>query len=144
TIVPEPLSRHIHATIQDLVSQREDLTVVDVLGTLALGWATERKVHIRHLAAASDEETERVLCPFFLEPSAAGNATYVIGWVEDLGELRTFKVERIRSARLLEESFAVPEGFDGPALLHSAWGIMYGDSVEEVHLRFAPSATRRL
>jgi predicted DNA-binding transcriptional regulator YafY len=144
TILPEPLARHVHATIRDLTSQTEDRGFVAVLGTLALGWATGRKVHIRHLAATSDEESERVLCPYFLEPSATGNATYVIGYVEDLGALRTFKVERIRAARLLDESFEVPEGFDGPALLRPAWGIMYGDRVEVVHLRFAPSATRRL
>jgi predicted DNA-binding transcriptional regulator YafY len=144
TVLPEPLARHIHTTIRDLAAHTEDRAFVTVLGTLALGWATGRKVRIHHLAATSDEETERVLYPYFLEPSATGNATYVMGWVEDLGEMRTFKVERIQSARLLEETFQVPEAFDGPALLRSAWGIMYGEDTQTVHLRFAPSAVRRL
>ena len=144
TILPEPLARHVHATIRDLAAQAEDRVSVEVLGTLAIGWAAGRKVRIRHLGAASDEPSDHVLSPYFLEPSAAGNATYVIGYVDGLDALRTFKVERIRAARLLEETYELPEDFDGPALLRSAWGIMYGEAVEEVRLRFAPSATRRL
>ncbi len=144
TILPEPLARHIHATIQDVTAHTADRVSAEVLATLSVGWATGRKVRIRHQAAASDVPIEHVLRPWFLEPAAAGNATYVIGWVDDIGALRTFKVERILAATLLQETFDLPEEFNGPALLHSAWGIMYGDTVEEVRLRFDPAVTRRL
>jgi len=144
TILPEPLARHIHATIRDISAHTEDHVSAEVLAALSIAWATGRKVRIRHQGAASDAPTEHTLCPWFLEPSAAGNATYVIGWADDLDALRTFKVERIFSARLLDATFDLPEDFDGPALLHSAWGVMYGNALEEVRLRFDPSVTRRL
>jgi predicted DNA-binding transcriptional regulator YafY len=144
TILPEPLARHVHATIRDLGGHAEDRVSVEILGTLSVGWATGRKVRIRHQSVASDAPSEYVLSPYFLEPAAAGNATYVIGHVDEVGELRTFKVERIRKAALLEETYELPEDFDGPALLRSAWGIMYGEVDEEVRLRFAPAVTRRL
>ena len=58
--------------------------------------------------------------------------------------MRTFKLERILSAELTDTRYQVPEGFDPTALLESAWGIMFGEEREEVALRFAPSAVRRV
>ncbi len=144
TILPAPMAKHVHATVAEVMTQNEDATFTRVNSTLAIAWSSERKVRITHRSLASDNFTEHILCPYFLEPAAPGNATYVIGYTEDLGELRTFKVERIRSADLLEETFDTPESFDGPALLRSCWGVMYGGKTERVVLRFTPQVSRRL
>ena len=143
-ILPESIAQHVHATILSLATRKKDQRFVRVLGVLALGWAASRAVHIHYRSAGNEEERETDLQPYFMEPSAMGSATYVIGHATHAGELRTFKVERISEARLLDETFVVPEDFDGPTLLQSAWGIMYGDEAEEVVLRFAPSATSRI
>lgn len=143
TILPEEIARHVQATVQDLLEQPEPL-VVSVLGTLALGWASGRVVQIRHLSASGEAPATHELHPYSLEPSGVYNATYVIGYAADLGEVRTFKVERIREAKLLAERFEVPEAFDAAALLRQAWGIMYGGEVQEVVLRFVPDVLRRV
>ena len=143
-ILPEGMAEHVHATIRSLLQRRKDPRFVEVLRVLALGWASRRKVRIRHRAARSENVHDYVLSPYFIEPSAAGNATYVIGHASYFEALHTFKVERILSAELTKESFELPEGFDGPALLATAWGIWYGEETEEVVLRFMPEATRRV
>ncbi|MBC7235518.1 MAG: WYL domain-containing protein [Chloroflexi bacterium] len=143
-ILPEGMAEHIHATIRALASRREAPRFVEVLRVLALGWASRRRVRIRHQAAGSAHVHEYTLSPYFIEPSATGNATYVIGHASFFDGLRTFKVERILSAELTDEAFEVPEGFDGPALLAGAWGIWYGEEPQEVALHFVPEATRRV
>ena len=79
-------------------------------------------------------------------PALCGRfSTYVIGYASWFDAVRTFKVERILDAELLEEGFDVPEGFDGPGLLAGAWGVWWGEEAQEVVLRFAPGvATRRV
>jgi len=144
TVLPEDIAGHVHATVENLLQGEQDSTFVSVLSTLALGWAGHRKVRVVHLSASDDRPAVHVMHPYVLEPSGVYYATYVIGHVEDVGGLRTYKVQRIRQAELLTETFEVPESFDAAALLRDAWGIMYGDEVKEVVLRFAPSATRRV
>ncbi|MHB0858469.1 MAG: helix-turn-helix transcriptional regulator [Anaerolineae bacterium] len=144
TILPEALAAPVQAAASRLLDRPRDEPFTRVLSALALGWAACRKVHVRYQAADSDEIRAFTLCPFAIEPSAWGSATYVIGHADYAGAVRTYKVERIRTAELLRESFPRPEDFDPQALLERCWGIMYGEEVEEVVLRFAPSATRRV
>jgi len=143
-IMPQAISDHIHTTIRHLADRREDESFVRVLETLVLGWASSRKVRIRHRAAGSENVHEYTFCPYFIEPSGVGNATYAIGHASYFDDVYTFKVERIKDAKLTNEVFEPPEDFDGPHLLDSAWGIMYGPDTTEVVLRFEASATRRV
>jgi predicted DNA-binding transcriptional regulator YafY len=115
---------------------------VRVLDTVTRAWADRRKVTIRY-RSASGELTERVICPYFLEVSRSEPASYVIAHDDLRSALRTFKIERIAAAELLDDTYAIPEDFDPYAHLASAWGVM--DEVEvEVRLRFSPAAAPRV
>mgnify|MGYP005838900763 CR=1 FL=1 len=108
-ILPEGMAEHVHATIHTLLGKQENSQFVEVLRVLALDWASRRKVRIRRQAAGSENVHDYVLSPYFIEPSATGNATYVIGHASYFEALHTFKVERILEAKLTAESFEVPE-----------------------------------
>ncbi|HNP72849.1 MAG TPA: WYL domain-containing protein [Kouleothrix sp.] len=115
---------------------------VRVLDTITRAWADRRKVAIRY-RAASGELTERVICPYFLEVSRSEPASYVIAYDDLRAALRTFKLERVAEASLLESSYAIPDDFDPYAHLAAAWGVM--DEVEvEVRLRFSPAVAPRV
>ncbi|MBK9714264.1 MAG: YafY family transcriptional regulator [Kouleothrix sp.] len=115
---------------------------VRVLETVTRAWADRRKVAIRY-RAASGELTERVICPYFLEVSRSEPASYVIAHDDLRGALRTFKLERVAGAEILDQSYAIPDDFDPYAHLAAAWGVM--DEVEvEVRLRFSPAAAPRV
>ena len=142
--MPEAIADHIHHTIRSLAYRRENPAFARVFEAIALGWATGRKVRIWHQAATSENIHEYLFSPYFLEPSSVGYATYAIGHSSWFDDIHTFKLERICDVQLTDDTFEVPEDFEGAELLRSAWGVMFGDEATEVVLRFSPAVTRRV
>jgi proteasome accessory factor B len=139
------IAQHIARAAAAVRERRVRREYVEALEALTTGWATGRKVRLRYRSYQKDETTERVVCPYFIEPSGIGYACHVIGFDELRGDLRTFKVERVHEAYLTEDRFSIPPSFDPQRLLASAWGVIWRDAGEiEVTLRFAPSVVRRL
>jgi predicted DNA-binding transcriptional regulator YafY len=113
-----------------------------VLETITRAWADRRKVRIQY-RSATNETTERVICPYFLEVSRSEPAAYVIAQDDLRGALRTFKLERVVAAEPLDAGYSIPESFDPYTHLASAWGIM-DDAEVEVHLRFSAMVASRV
>jgi predicted DNA-binding transcriptional regulator YafY len=117
-----------------------------VFRTLAYGWALSRVVELQY------EPRSRcgapLTCRFevhLLEPGAAGCALYAIGRAEPPGELRTFKLERIRAATLTRDTFQAPALAETLARLDAAWAVWLSDgSPVIVRLRFAPEVAARV
>ncbi|MDI7278278.1 MAG: WYL domain-containing protein [Anaerolineae bacterium] len=141
--LPEEVGRQVQALASTRLGEGES-AYARVFEVITLGWATGRKVRIRHRALRSENVREYVLCPYLVEPWGPGSAAYVIGHASYFDAVRTFKLERILEAELLRETFEVPAGFDAAALLGRAWGIMYGEEEAEVVLRFTPAVARRV
>ncbi|MGQ9494607.1 MAG: helix-turn-helix transcriptional regulator [Anaerolineae bacterium] len=144
SILPESIASHVQRSVQALTYKPCNHRFDEVFTVIALGWATRRKVRIWHQAAHSENVHQYLLCPYFIEPSSEGYATYVIGHSSYFNALHTFKMERIHRAELTEETFEQPVDFDGPSLLASSWGVMFGHPSVEVRLRFSPQVTRRV
>jgi proteasome accessory factor B len=81
--------------------------------------------------------------PYLLEPSLQTHALYLIGFDEDRGAMRTFKVERIRDLTVLPRTFEAPEA-DVVAQLRRAWDIIADQPATEVVLRFRPEVAGRV
>jgi predicted DNA-binding transcriptional regulator YafY len=60
--------------------------------------------------------------------------------------MRTYKVERIRSATLTTDRYEIPDDFDPDAWLANSWGIWSSDSTptERVRLRFDAAIAHRV
>jgi predicted DNA-binding transcriptional regulator YafY len=142
-ILPEPMARHIHAAIRQMIGF-QDSHLTQVLETLATAWATGRVARIRYQASGSENVHGYRLKPYFIEACGDYRGTYVIGWADYFDAIHTFRVERILEAELTEETFELPDEFDGPQLMRNAWGVMFGDECQDVVLRFAPEAFRRV
>jgi len=143
----DALPAEVGHVIHEMVSERlgeEQSPFAHAFEVITLGWATGRKVRMRYQSLHSDEVRDTVLEPYLVVPSWPGHAIYVIGYASHAGEVRTFKMERILDAELLDETFTMPPGFDGASLLKSAWGIMWGEETKEVVLRFTPAVARRV
>jgi predicted DNA-binding transcriptional regulator YafY len=141
------ISRHLQqsADVMDDAARRHDPRFLQVLETLTLAWAEERKVRVWHRHEKTRQVYEYSFAPYFIEPYAIGFTTHVIGWREPPGAVRTFKVERIERAELLRERYTIPEDFDPRALLADAWGIWYTEEEPvEVVLRFHPRVAHRV
>ncbi len=66
---------------------------------------------------------------------------YIIGHDDWAKAIRTFKIERLERAEILDEPYEVPADFDPEAYLSTSWGIMTSQEMFEVVLRFSPTAT---
>jgi CRISPR-associated endonuclease/helicase Cas3 len=140
------ISRHLAASaeVMDDRARRHDPVYLEVLETLTRAWSLGRRVWLKH-QMPDQRVFEYTFAPYYIEPYAAGRTSHVIGWREPPGALRTFKIERIKAARMSDTEYTVPEDFDPREKLGDAWGIWYTeDEPIEVVLRFHPRAVHRV
>jgi predicted DNA-binding transcriptional regulator YafY len=74
---------------------------------LASAWGEGRKVKIWYTRTTSPESSvhERVVHPYLLEPNSTGDTRYLIGYDEKTADVRTFKLERITRAEVMDARF---------------------------------------
>ena len=136
--MPRPLNTHLQRAA-NRISQRSEGKQVAVLEAVADGWGRGQKVKIGYRSPRSGVLRQRIIAPYVLEPTPSG--IYVIGHDNWSDDIRTFKLDRLENAAVLEEKFTIPADFDLEARLATGWRIMAGEKVEEVRLRFAPEIT---
>ncbi|HWB67641.1 MAG TPA: WYL domain-containing protein [Mycobacteriales bacterium] len=79
----------------------------DAVATATDALARGRRMHLRYWVPARDETTERDVDPIRLFTS--DGAAYLSGWCHLVGDLRTFRLDRVLEAAVLEEPAEVPE-----------------------------------
>ena len=123
TILPEPVARHVDATTAAMAQRPQDGHQAQLVGILATAWAEGRKVRIAYPRAGDAAAEQRLVSPYFLEPSPTGHSHYLIAHDDGRGALRTFRLERIQGAELTDERFTIPDDFDATARFDRTWGI---------------------
>jgi len=143
--LPQPIARHVAATMLAIGEHDANEPFTRSFATVARGWAEGRVVEIVYDPGNGQEKQTRVHT-FFLEPDAALRSVYLIGFDEPADAMRTYKVERIRSATLTQDRYEIPEDFDPDRWLANSWGIWSSDTTPtaQVRLRFAPSVAHRV
>jgi predicted DNA-binding transcriptional regulator YafY len=142
SIVPVPLREQIRDTIAWMEKQNADERFLRVLESLARAWIDRRRVKIWYWTLGEEEPAERIIEPYFIQPAAQEHANYIVGYCHHAGEIRTFKLERIRTVEILKERYDMPKDFDPNEYLGSAFGITVGGKPKTVKLRFAPELAR--
>ncbi len=140
-VLPESVRQPVVDAAFALRTKASNEVYSRVMAALSNAWAGRRKVAIRYLSGANEE---RVVWPLFIEPAAMGHSSYLLAWDPAAAGPRVFKVERIRSARTLAETFEVPPGFSVHDHLARAWTIWGGPSPVDVELIFSKSVAARL
>ena len=99
-----------------------------------------RRLSIRHWNRGRNEETDRVISPQRLV-HYRGN-WYVDAWCHEADDVRSFALDAIRAADLLDESAKeVPDTKLDP-LFQSGYGIFAGTDLRWAKLRFTPERAR--
>lgn len=142
-VLPATLSSHVLATVRTMQERPANANFTRALEVITRAWAESRTVRLWYSRPGEAQARERRFDPYFIEPSAAGHATYAIGHDHASGEVRTFKIERIRAIELTSDTFTVPASFQADRYLRDRWGIGFGDETE-VHLRFSPAVAPRV
>ncbi len=141
------MSRHMKqsANVLDGEDRWRDMAFLEVLETLTRAWAQGQKVKLTHEMEDGQVFTY-TFSPYFIEPYAIGRTMHVIGYREPPSKIRTLKVERIRTAKLLvDKPYKIPDDFDPRERLKDAWGIWFADKEpNEVVLQFSPEVAKRV
>lgn len=87
----------------------------ETLATVRRAVREHRKVRITYQAGASDEATDRIVCPYGV--ALASGSWYVVAHCERGEGLRFFRLDRIERAEGLAQRFARPERFSMDAVL---------------------------
>jgi predicted DNA-binding transcriptional regulator YafY len=143
--LPQPIARHVAASMLTIGTHEPDEPFSRVFATVARGWAEGRVLELEYVPGTGEARRTRMR-PYLLEPWAPGRSVYLIGHDEGSGQLRTFKVERIRQATLTTDRYEIPADFDPDAFLAHSWGIWSADTTPPVRvvLRFDRSVARRV
>jgi predicted DNA-binding transcriptional regulator YafY len=142
-VLPPAVAQYVHATVRQMSERPLNPTYSRVLQTIALSWAGHKAVRIWY-PGSNHAVKPRLIEPYFLEPSLIGHSSYVVARDRDLGQMRTFKLERITRAEQSAESYQIPAEFDVNRYLAGAWGIFHSGEPVEVRLRFYPPAAARV
>lgn len=141
-VMPATVQEQVRAAADSLSRRPLDPEFSRHLSIVTDAWARRRSVRLSYRSARRSRTREVIVDPYFLEPSAAGFSTYLIGYSRTHGSVRTFKIERIVSAEMLPQAFEMPADLSVDKLLASAWGIIWGEG-HDVKLRFSPEVAWR-
>lgn len=144
--LPLPVAEHFEQIIAALRAKPPSKRFIKVLETVTEAWAKQRLVRIRYYSRARPLPHEALVEPYLLEASAPGYSTYLIGYSRTHGEVRTFKIERIEEAEMLDEVFQRRADARLEDAIANSWGIVWADDEEreEVHLKFSPAVASRV
>jgi len=82
------------------------VTDPQVVATVADALAKTRRLHLSYWVPARDEATERDVDPIRMFTSEG--ASYLVGWCHLVGDVRTFRLDRVLTARALDTPADVP------------------------------------
>ena len=98
-----------------------------------------RRLMIRYHSFSSDREKDYLVEPYRLVFAQGG--LYLVAFVPEYKQLRTFAADRIRSLSVTEERFEPEEDVGADAFAHSL-GVHQGTPPERVEVEFAPRIAR--
>jgi predicted DNA-binding transcriptional regulator YafY len=145
--LPPALAEHVERTLDILSKAPRDEGFSAHVRLLTRAWAERRVVTIDYEPAPYDRGSaprRATVRPYLLEPSLQTHALYLIGFDEERGAIRTFKVERIRAASLTPRTFESPAAASTTLDRRPAWDIIADQEPVEVVLRFAPRVASRV
>ncbi|MBU0751491.1 MAG: WYL domain-containing protein [Gammaproteobacteria bacterium] len=132
---PEDITRRIR--ILHAAKRQSDLKWFELIASTLL---KRRRLLIRHWSRARDEETEREVSPQRLVHYR--DNWYLDAWCHMRDEVRSFAVDAIRHAALLDQRAKEVAKRDLDATLGAGYGIFSGAAVQWARLRFTPESAR--
>jgi predicted DNA-binding transcriptional regulator YafY len=112
----------------------------DHFAVVAQATLNRRRLKLRHYNRAEDRETERVISPQRVVHYR--DNWYVDAWCHLREDLRSFAIDALRAAEMLEERAKEIPAAALDAHLQGGYGIFAGSKVAWAKLRFTPAAAR--
>jgi predicted DNA-binding transcriptional regulator YafY len=144
-VLPAALRAHVQAVSGVLtVDLRPSLETPasDVVVAISVAARESRRVWIRYRSGRPERETEREIDPYGVVYRTG--RWYCVGHCHLRGEPRMFRLDRVVEARLREETFARPDGFDCLAFVIHTLATRPGEFPLDVLVRATLEEAREL
>jgi predicted DNA-binding transcriptional regulator YafY len=141
-ILPPVVAQHLARTIDVLASRPPDERLTHHLRLLAKAWVERRVVELVYDPATYNPgrpARKARVHPYLIEASSSTRALYLMGFDEERGAVRTFKLQRILDLSVTPEVFEAPDPRLVQESLTRAWGVIADQEEVEVVLRFDAS-----
>jgi predicted DNA-binding transcriptional regulator YafY len=136
-IIQPPLKLQIQETLDFMEKQTVDEQKISNFNKLTQAWLSQHMVRIQYQALSETVPQERVIEPYFIEPSFSGHSSYVIAYCHLSKALSTFKIDCIKGDIKVEpETYQIPHNFSAINYLSAAWGAHAEGDQEIVKLHF--------
>jgi predicted DNA-binding transcriptional regulator YafY len=142
SILPQPLAEQVQRTVDWVHTLTRDELYLRTLSELARAWVTQRRVKITYRALDAEKAIERTIETYFIEPAATGHASYVIAYCHRAKAIRNFRIGRIESIRMTDETYTIPPNFDANKYFSPAWGVSVEGEVKTIRLWFDRGVAR--
>lgn len=137
------VGQEIAQAAAELAQRPERPEYQSIFRTMVQGYLYRRQVELVYKPFRG-RSFPTLFSTYLMEPSAIGFATYAIGHSSIVDDLRSYKLERIESARLTQHRYTIPVSFSGLSILRNAWSIISGEDTIRVVLRFSPTVKERV
>lgn len=144
--LPEELRRHVVdvGSGVDVSRMFPEVRVAQaIFATVVRGLTERRQLHIRYHVPATGETTERTIDVYGL--ACVRGRWYAPAFCHLRGGLRSFRLDRVMEAELLDTHYAVPRTFDVSRWVKELFTFeQEGANRVEVRVRFSPKVARRV
>jgi predicted DNA-binding transcriptional regulator YafY len=143
TRLPEKVWVDLERLVDERINFRSGAELLnldpDIHQVLHEAWRSSRQLWIRYYTAGRNDETERIVDPYYLDIYRSSNP-YLIAFCHNRQAFREFRLDRIREYRILDEQFEPDPSFDRRKYSKNAFQVEKGDRRYEIVIDFAPRA----
>jgi predicted DNA-binding transcriptional regulator YafY len=141
--LPKGMAEHMQRTVREYRQLPFNREATENLARITEAWATSRTIVIEYRSAHSSESRRYEVDPYILDHTESG--TYLVGYSHSHGEVRVFKVDRIRAVEQTAREFEPVDLERLAETLRKSWGgVVLGESRYDVVIDFTPAAAARI
>jgi predicted DNA-binding transcriptional regulator YafY len=136
-----------HSVVEDQIDDAFSFQLIEyspaseaVFKAVLEGCLKKRCLSFTYYSPATEEKIERTVEPYHLFNYMG--TWHTIGYCHLRNEIRDFALSRISDAKVLTESFKIPDDFEFKKYFLSTFGLYKGKSAKEVTLRFTPEKSK--
>jgi proteasome accessory factor B len=115
----------------------ENNAYVKTLEALMRAWVSGRTVRMWYQTPGKGDATERLFDIYFVEPLEYVFSCYAIGFDHSHGEVRSFKIKRIRRLDITEQKYRIPAKFDIFKRWADSWSMLMAADTPPILVRLA-------
>lgn len=134
--LPDPLSSHVNTVADWARANPVDRNYVQILETITHGWVERRQIKIWGSISRTESAQARNFSTYFIEPTTTGGL-YAIGLDEVTNKIKAVKLDWVKRAKLMDETYEIPTQFDRRPYLESLGGIVSGPDEKKVRVVLA-------